>query len=108
MAQRLSHRQRSLVNPSKLMRPATESKKPTKKKTPTFQALPEIWALIRPRRALLTLGLVLMVINRVSGLVLPYSTKYLVDNVITKRQLWMLPWIVGGVLSATLIQGLTS
>jgi ABC-type multidrug transport system fused ATPase/permease subunit len=84
-----------------------EVEKPAKK-TPVFQALPEIWQLIRPRRGLLTLGLVLMVINRVSGLVLPYSTKFLVDNVITKRQMSLLPLIVGVVLSATLIQGLTS
>src|SRR3974377_2416155 len=84
-----------------------EEKKPGKK-TPVFQALPEIWQLIRPRRRLLALGLVLMIINRVSGLVLPYSTKYLVDNVITKHQMSLLPYIVGGVLSATLIQGLTS
>jgi subfamily B ATP-binding cassette protein MsbA len=82
--------------------------KKSARKTPTFRALPEIWQLIKPRRGLLAIGFVLMVINRVSGLVLPYSTKYLVDNVITKRQMWLLPWIVGGVLSATLIQGLTS
>jgi len=56
----------------------------------------------------LALGLGLMVINRVSGLVLPYSTKFLVDNVIAKRQMSLLPYIVGAVLSATLIQGLTS
>jgi ABC-type multidrug transport system fused ATPase/permease subunit len=95
------------MNPTNFMPTATESKKPVKK-TPVFQALPEIWQLIRPRRRLLALGLVLMIINRVSGLVLPYSTKYLVDNVITKRQMSLLPIIVGVVLSATLIQGLTS
>ncbi|HUN88071.1 MAG TPA: ABC transporter ATP-binding protein [Terriglobales bacterium] len=78
------------------------------KRMPSFRALPEIWQLIRPRRGLLALGFVLMVINRVSGLVLPYSTRYLVDNVITKKQMWLLPWIVGGVLSATLVHGLTS
>lgn len=87
---------------------SSEVKKPAKKKTPVFQVLPEIWQLIRPRRGLLALGLVLMIINRVSGLVLPYSTKYLVDNVITKRQMSLLPIIVGGVLTATIIQGLTS
>jgi len=95
------------VNPNGLMPISREEKKPGKK-TPVFQALPEIWQLIRPRRGLLALGLVLMIINRVSGLVLPYSTKYLVDNVITKHQMSLLPYIVGGVLSATLIQGLTS
>ena len=36
--------------------------------------------------ACLLLGFLLMVINRVSGLVLPYSTKYLIDSVIIKQQ----------------------
>ncbi len=78
------------------------------KKTEIFKALPEIWQLIRPRRVLLALGLVLMVINRVSGLVLPASTKYLVDDVIGKRHFRLLYPLVGVVLVATLIQGLTS
>jgi len=78
------------------------------KKTEIFKALPEIWQLIRPRRVLLGLGLVLMVINRVSGLVLPASTKYLVDDVIGKRHFKLLYPLVGVVLVATLIQGLTS
>jgi subfamily B ATP-binding cassette protein MsbA len=78
------------------------------KKTELFKALPEILQLIRPRRALLAMGLGLMVINRVSGLVLPASTKYLVDDVITKRHFRMLYPLVGVVLVATLIQGLTS
>jgi subfamily B ATP-binding cassette protein MsbA len=84
-----------------------EEKKPVKK-TQVFKALPEIWQLIRPRRGLLALGFVLMVINRVSGLVLPASTKFLVDNIIGKRQIRMLPLLVGVVASATLIQGITS
>jgi ABC-type multidrug transport system fused ATPase/permease subunit len=81
---------------------------PGKKKTDIFKALPEIMALIRPRRALLSLGLALMVINRVSGLVLPASTKYLVDDVIAKKHVQLLYPLVGVVLLATLIQGLTS
>jgi ABC-type multidrug transport system fused ATPase/permease subunit len=78
------------------------------KKTPIFKAMPEIWRLIHPRRALLALGLVLMVINRLSGLVLPASTKFLVDDVIAKKHLNMLYPLVGVVLAATIIQGLTS
>src|SRR5208282_5353203 len=50
----------------------------------------------------------LMVINRVSGLVLPASTKYLVDDVIGKRHFKLLYPLVGIVLLATLVQGLTS
>ena len=78
------------------------------KKTEIFKALPEVWQLIRPRRALLALGLGLMIINRVSGLVLPASTKYLVDDVIGKRHFKLLYPLVGVVLLATIIQGLTS
>lgn len=78
------------------------------KKTQVFKALPEIWGLIRPRRGLLALGFLLMAINRVSGLVLPYSTKYLVDDVIAKHHSSLLLPLVGVVLSATVIQGITS
>src|SRR6202035_5633254 len=70
--------------------------------------LPHVWELIRPRRELLALGLLLMVINRVSGLVLPYSTKYLIDNVFIKHQHYLLKPLVLGVLAATVIQGITS
>ncbi len=83
------------------------SSKPAKKPD-FFKALPEVWQLLRPRRALLALGLGLMVINRVSGLVLPASTKYLVDDIIVKRHFKLLYPLVGVVLGATIIQGLTS
>ena len=39
--------------------------------------------IIWPRRKLILLGLVLILLNRLSGLVLPASTKYLVDDVIS-------------------------
>ncbi len=63
---------------------------------------------MRPRRGLLLLGFGLMVINRLSGLVLPASTKFLIDNVINKRQIHLLYPLVGVVLGATLIQAITS
>ncbi|HKC24389.1 MAG TPA: ABC transporter ATP-binding protein, partial [Thermoanaerobaculia bacterium] len=69
---------------------------------------PEIKALVWPRRWLLALGLVLMAINRVSGFVLPASTKFLVDDVVGKKRYEILTPIVLAVLGATLIQGLTS
>jgi len=85
------------------------SAKPAKaKKKIDWQALPEIWALIHPRRGLLLLGFVLMAINRVCGLVLPGSTKYLVDDVIGKRHVQLLVPIVLAVIAATVVQGLTS
>jgi subfamily B ATP-binding cassette protein MsbA len=70
--------------------------------------LPDVWDLVRPRRGLLALGLVLMVINRISGLVLPYSTKFLIDTVIAKHHLELLTPLVLLVLLATAIQGVTS
>src|SRR5271157_545771 len=70
--------------------------------------LPQVWELIRPRRGMLALGFVLMVINRVSGLVLPYSSKYLIDNVFIKHNVQLLKPLVLGVLAATVIQGITS
>lgn len=81
---------------------------PGKKKTQIVKVLPEIWKLVRPRRWLLALGLVLMAINRVSGLVLPASTKYLVDDIIGKHHANLLMPLVGVVLGATIVQGLTS
>src|SRR6201984_833346 len=80
----------------------------SEKRKNAWRNLPDVWALIKPRRGLLALGFALMAINRLSGLVLPASTKYLVDNVISKRQIQLLTPIVLGVLGATVIQGLTS
>ncbi|MCU1283866.1 MAG: transporter, ATPase subunit [Acidobacteriales bacterium] len=64
--------------------------------------------MVRPRRWLLLLGLVLMAINRVAGLVLPWSTKSLIDDVINKHQQEKLVPIITGVILATIIQGITS
>jgi ABC-type multidrug transport system fused ATPase/permease subunit len=81
-------------------------------KRPQSERLRELWPDIRemviPRRKLFALGFVLMVINRLSGLVLPSSTKYLIDNVITKKQISLLAPLVGAVLAATVIQGVTA
>ena len=69
---------------------------------------PDIWALIRPRRRLLAFGFVLMVINRLCGLVLPASTKFLIDDIIGKRQTELLVPLIAAVVAATLLQGVTS
>lgn len=84
--------------------PDNSKKKPVR----ILDQLPQIWALMRPRRGLLAVGMVLMAINRVSGLALPFTTKYLVDNVMIHHQTKMLMPLVGGVLLATILQGVTS
>src|SRR6202451_32124 len=91
---------------------ATENKagaagKSTKPKF-DWKLLPDVLALLKPRRGVLALGFVLMIINRSSGLILPASTKYLIDDVINKKQMNLLLPIVTAVIAATIIQGLTS
>jgi ABC-type multidrug transport system fused ATPase/permease subunit len=68
---------------------------------------PDIREMMRPRRKVLALGFVLTVISRVCGLVLPTSSKYLIDNVIGKHQLSLLTPLVLAVLAATVVQGVT-
>jgi ABC-type multidrug transport system fused ATPase/permease subunit len=80
----------------------------SKKKPELRKVLPEIWALVRPRCRLLAFGLLLMVISRLASFVLPLSAKSLIDNVMRHGEIRLLPWIVGIVLLATAIQGVTS
>ena len=89
----------SLPKSAKDMRPAGDRLR---------AVFPILRELFRPRRALLALGFGLMVINRVSGLVLPYSTKFLIDTVIIKHHLEQLRPLVLVVLLATVVQGITS
>ena len=70
--------------------------------------LPDVWGLVKPRWRVLAIGLVLMAINRASGLILPGSTKYLYDDVLINRRVHLLLPIVLIVTGATLIQGFTS
>ncbi len=86
--------------------PTTAPKKPKVERLRAI--LPEVWKLMRPRRGLLALGFGLMVINRVAALVLPYSTKFLIDTVINKHRMDKLVPLVLVVLGATVVQGVTS
>src|SRR5882762_2515719 len=79
-----------------------------KQKKNAWKNLPDVWALIKPRRGLLALGLVLMAVNRLASLTLPASAKYFIDGVVLKRQIQLLTPIVLSILAATVIQGLTS
>src|SRR5712692_7728348 len=88
--------------------PQSDPSKPAK----ASPKLRELWPLIRemilPRRGILALGFALMVVNRLCGMVLPASTKFLIDNVIGQRQMDRLTPLVAAVLAATLVQGVTS
>ncbi len=79
-------------------------KKPIEWSAAWSEARRIIWA----RRGRLFLGLVLMLVNRLSGLVLPATSKFLVDDVIGRQQhQWLVPLavVVGG---ATVVQAATS
>ena len=73
-----------------------------------WKMLPHVWALVKPRRGILILGFLLMAINRVCGLVLPATPKYLLDDVVQKRHVGLLMPLVFALLAATLVQALTS
>jgi len=80
-----------------------------KKKPDLKKVMPEIWKLIRPRRWLLLFGFGLMIINRVAGLVLPFSTKFLIDRVLGAHgNSRLLMPLVGLVFTTTAIQAVTS
>ena len=56
----------------------------------------------------LALGLGLMLVNRVVGLVLPATTKYLIDDVVGKRRADLLPLLALAAAGATAVQAATS
>ncbi len=64
--------------------------------------------IILPRKKLLLLGLVLIIINRLAGLVLPGSTKILIDEVIAKNDFNLLKLLLLVVGAAIVIQSTTS
>jgi len=64
--------------------------------------------IIWPRRKLIFLGLVLIFANRLSGLVLPGSSKYLIDNVIANHDTSLLRKLLLLVGLALLVQSVTS
>ena len=80
-----------------------------KKKPDLKKVMPEIWKLVRPRRWLLAFGFLLMIVNRVAGLVLPFSAKFLIDRVLGAHgnAKLLLP-LVAIVFTTTAIQAVTS
>ena len=81
------------------------------KRKPDLKKLwPEIKALIAPRKGLLAGGMALMAVNRVAGLVLPYTSKTLLDKVLspTNPHPELLGKIIALVFSAMIVQAITS
>ena len=79
------------------------------KKKPNYSnAWHEARELIWHHRRRLGVGLLLMLVNRLAGLVLPASSKYLIDHVIGQRRVDLLGTIALAAGAATLVQAVTS
>ncbi len=80
-----------------------------KRPKPKFSKVwPQVLELMRPRRGVLAFSFLLMIVNRVAGLVLPISSRYLIDGVMHNGNMSLLPKIIAAVVAATLLQGITS
>lgn len=64
--------------------------------------------IIWPRKNLLFIGLILIVISRLSSLVLPGASKYLMDEVIAKSNIEMLKTLLVVVVASIIVQAITS
>ncbi|CAI8052052.1 Putative multidrug export ATP-binding/permease protein YgaD [Geodia barretti] len=64
--------------------------------------------IIWPRRWLLLLGLLLIGINKLAGLVIPWSSKVLIDDVIGRQNTSLLPLLLVAVGGAVLMQSASS
>ena len=81
------------------------------KRKPDLKKLwPQIKSLVKPRLGLLLAGMGLMVINRFAGLVLPYTSKPLLDKVLNQAHPRpdLLPGFIALVFSAMVVQAITS
>jgi subfamily B ATP-binding cassette protein MsbA len=85
-----------------------EEKKKKKKKLSLSQAWRDARELVWAHRSRLALGMALMIVNRLVGLVLPASSKYLVDEVIVKHRAEMLTTLALAAGAATVVQAATS
>jgi ABC-type multidrug transport system fused ATPase/permease subunit len=80
-----------------------------KKPKPSMKTLRKAFVtIIWPRRKLMLLGLALIAISRLSGLVLPGSTKYLLDTVVPHKDFHALGLLLLAVGVAVLIQSVSS
>jgi subfamily B ATP-binding cassette protein MsbA len=82
--------------------------KPTKKRFSPSAAWRDARELIWQHRYRLALGMFLMLINRLVGLVLPTTSKYLIDDVVLKHKADLLVPLALAAGGATVVQAITS
>ncbi|MEM6892647.1 MAG: ABC transporter ATP-binding protein [Bacteroidota bacterium] len=64
--------------------------------------------IIWPRRRLVMIGLLLIAFSKAASFVAPIASKYLIDDVIVKKDFTMLKYLVLGVMLAISVQAITS
>ncbi|MGB5172011.1 ABC transporter ATP-binding protein [Eudoraea sp.] len=64
--------------------------------------------IIWPRRNLVLIGLLLIVISKAASFVAPLSLKYLMDDIIPQKDIHFLKILIGVVIAAILVQAITS
>jgi subfamily B ATP-binding cassette protein MsbA len=82
--------------------------KPKRPKVDFKNVRAEAAHLVREHRRTLTIGLLLMVVNRLAGLVIPYMPKYLIDVVFGQQRHELLKWLVLAAGAAAVVQAVTS
>ncbi|QRM90568.1 ATP-binding cassette domain-containing protein [Lacinutrix sp. WUR7] len=84
---------------------SSDNKDKTKPKVTMVKAFKTI---IWPRRKLVFIGLILIIIKSISGLILPWQSKVLLDDVVPSKDPSQLYTLIGIVLLAILVQAVTS
>lgn len=85
-----------------------ETTKKKEKSQPKVTMLQAFKTIIWPRRNLVFIGLILIVLRSLSGLVLPWQSKVLLDEVVPNKDLSQLYTLIAIVITAITVQALTS
>lgn len=90
------------------MRHLQEKSKNTKKTEPKVTMKTAFKTIIWPRRNLVFVGLILIIIRSASGLVLPWQSKVLLDRVVPNKDFALLYQLIAIVIAAITVQAVTS
>jgi ABC-type multidrug transport system fused ATPase/permease subunit len=98
-----------VAHPERLPRATARGTAPTPpKKKLTAGAWEEARELIWKHRGRLTIGLVVMIIDRLSGFVMPWASKLVINDVVLKGDWDLLPKLAMAVVGATIVGAITS
>jgi subfamily B ATP-binding cassette protein MsbA len=98
-----------VAHPERLPRSTVRGSAPTPpKKKLTAGAWEEARELIWKHRGRLSIGLIVMVIDRLSGFVMPWASKLVINDVVLKGDWDLLPKLAMAVVGATIVGAITS